>query len=154
MDRSGSTHHPINTGFTSRPYRGACHEWWANTDVIAFIDYETGVHEVDLSTGSSEHVWKEPLCHAHSDPSHRYYVADQSPYTWADKPCQVLFFDRKTGRRVEIASGLPQPPGGYANLRSRYHVDPHPQFAGDHVVWTSTVNDRITVALTPMSELL
>jgi hypothetical protein len=153
MDRSGARYQAVNPQFPASPFKGACHEWWSSEGTVSYIEYESGVHEYDLASGATTHVWKEPLCHAHSDATNRFLVADQSPYTWAETPCQVLHFDRETGRRTPIAAGLPQPPGGYASLRGRYHIDPHPQFAGDYVVWTSTVEGRITVALTPHDQL-
>lgn len=153
MDRSGERYQAINPQFPASPFRGACHEWWSGDDTLSYIEYESGVHEFNLTTGATEHVWQEPLCHAHSDASNRYLVADQSPYYWAETPCQVLHFDRVTGKRTAIATGLPQPAGGYATMRGRYHIDPHPQFAAGAVVWTSTVDERVTVAITPHEQL-
>jgi len=148
MDRAGARYQAINPQFPASPFRGACHEWWSGPASIAYIDYASGVHEYDLASGATTHVWREPLCHAHSDPGNRRLVADQSPYLWPDTPCQVLHFDRLSGRRTAIASALPPPPGP-PGRRGRYHIDPHPQFAGDWIVWTSTCEGRVTVALTP-----
>lgn len=126
---------------------------WIRIRSRTYVEYESGVWVWDKRSNETEHVWQEPLCHAHSDASGRYFVADQSPYFWAETPCQVLHFDRESGKRTAIASALPEPPLAHRTGRGTYHVDPHPQFASDWIVWTSTVDGRITVALTPAAAL-
>ena len=153
MDRTGARYQPINAQFPASPFHGACHEWWSSNETASYIEYDSGVHEFNLTTGQTTHVWSEPLCHAHYDPTNRYLLADQSPYYWDKTPCQVLHYDRKTNERTAIATALPPPLGSYRASRGRYHIDPHPQFASDYIVWTSTVEDRITVALTPHESL-
>ena len=110
MDRSGQQYQAINAQFPASPYKGACHEWWSGDDTISYIEYDTGVHQYTVSTGQTEHIWAEPLCHAHSDPSNRYLVADQSPYFWNETPCQVLHYDRITKQRTAIAVPFPNQP--------------------------------------------
>ncbi|MEI7833441.1 MAG: hypothetical protein WCJ56_09610 [bacterium] len=136
----------------STPYHGACHEWWSADGKVCYVDYDTGAYEYDLATRTHTHIWREPLCHAHCDSSRRYWCADQSPYYWAEKPCQVLFYDSKSGHRIEIASGLPEP----SEPRGKYHIDPHPQFSplDTAIVYTTTVLGKIDVAITPLAGIL
>jgi hypothetical protein len=131
----------------------ACHEWWSADGLMCWTDYAEGAMECDIATGRVTHVWKRPLCHTHCDPERRYWAADQSPYTWHDSPCQVLFYDRATGEEIAIASALLEPrwPRGY------YHLDPHPQFSpsGDVVVYTTTARGGVPdVAIAPLEGIL
>ncbi len=127
------------------------HEWWAaDGHSINWVDYARGVFAFDIRTREKRHIWSGPLCHAHSDPSGRYWCADQSPYRWNETPCQVRFFDRQAGRVVNIASALPPP----RHPRSLYHIDPHPHFSprGDAVIYTTTQLDgQVDVAVTPLA---
>ena len=131
---------------------GVCHEWWSKDGRVCYVDYERGVYELDLETRQHTHVWKEPLCHAHCDPTRRYWCADESPYKWTKTPCKVKFFDRQTNKVTDIASALPQP----TVQRSWYHIDPHPQFSpkGTSVVYTTTVRGSVDVAITPIEQML
>jgi hypothetical protein len=152
MRRDGSGYRCINPQFPCRPYHGACHEWWLADGRIAFIEYDSGVHVYDPRDGSTALLWSEPLCHAHADRSARFWCADQSPYYWAEKPCQVLFYDALTRTRRVIHGGLPQPP----HARGPWHLDPHPQFSPDgrFVVWMSTARGRCEVAVTPVAQFV
>jgi len=129
-----------------------CHEWWSKDGKLCWTDYDKGVFQYDVKTEEVEHIWKRSLCHSHCDSTRRLWCADQSPYTWKDIPCQVLFYDAKTGKETAIASGLPLPPWP----RNAYHIDPHPQFSplDRYVVYTTTVTVGVTVALCPVSELV
>lgn len=149
IDLQRRTYDCLTPHITCRPFRGACHEWWTTDGTVAYIEYDSGVWEIDLATGRHDHVWKEPLCHAHSDPTVRFFCADQSPYAWPDKPCAVLFFDRESDRRIAIDHAMPPPPIG----RKLYHLDPHPQFSpqGTWVAYTTMRHGRVDVALAPVS---
>ncbi len=151
MNRANTRYECINPQFLASPYKGACHEWWMADGRIAYIEYDSGVWIYDLKDRSTTHVWKEPLCHAHCDAGGRFFCADQSPYFWKDRPCQVKFFDAKTGKVTLIDSGLPLP----SEDRALYHLDPHPQFSprGTWVDYTTTRRGRIDVALTPTAAL-
>lgn len=156
MDTNGSDYICINPQFPCSPFHGACHEWWTRDGRIAYIDYDTGAYCYDPESGATTHVWKEPLCHAHCSGDRRFWCADQSPYFWRERPCQVLFYDTATDCRVEIQSAMPMPGTDYWATRSTYHIDPHPQFSprDSCVVYTATVGRRATVALTPIGSLI
>ena len=128
----------------------ACHEWWSRDGRLCWTDYSAGVYRFDLKTERKEHIWKRPLCHTHCDSTGRFWCADQSPYFWKERPCQVLFYDAQTQTETAIASGLPQPPWP----RSDYHIDPHPQFSprDDFIVYTTTVTGGVTLALCPTDQ--
>lgn len=128
----------------------ACHEWWSKDGRICWTDYDTGAFRFDWKTEQKEHIWKRPLCHTHCDSTGRYWCADQTPYRWQEKPCQILFYDAETQRESVIASGLPLPPVP----RGDYHLDPHPHFSpmDTYVVYTTTVTGDVTVALCPADQ--
>ncbi|HYE07906.1 MAG TPA: hypothetical protein VEL07_20480 [Planctomycetota bacterium] len=131
----------------------ASHEWWGADGSVCWVDYDKGVFSLapDAPPGTRPtHVWKGPLCHAHSDPSMRYWVADESPYRWTTQPCEVRFFDRERDA-VTVIAALPKPPVP----RHPLHLDPHPHFSsrGNWVIYTTTVMGRVDVALTPTGSL-
>jgi hypothetical protein len=150
-----NTDNSFFVGLTPHVYcghmRGISHEWWTRDGQVGYVDYARGAFEIDLVAGEHAHVWRTPLCHAHCDGSRRFWVADQSPYTWDQTPCQVRFYDRATECEVLIASGLPQPP----HSRGTYHIDPHPQFSPDDqsIAYTTTVLGQVDVALTAVAPL-
>lgn len=147
MRTDGSAYRCINQEFPCSPFKGACHEWWSKPGHIAFIDYETGVWEHNLKTSTNTLIWSGPLCHAHCDSTGRYFCADQDPYRWSERACQVKAFDKETKQTWLIDAGMPEPFGG----RNPYHLDPHPQFSpdGNYIVYTSTQLQAATVALIP-----
>ncbi len=124
------------------------HEWWSKDGKLCWTDYNAGAFQFDVETEEKVHVWKRPLCHTHCDSSRRFWCADESPYKWAKVPCQVLFYDSKTGKETAIASALPQPPWS----RRAYHIDPHPQFSPTdrYVIYTTTVAEDVTLAICPV----
>ena len=125
-----------------------CHEWWAEDGRLCWIRYTDGAFEMDVSSRQIRHVWKRPLCHAHCDRTGRFWVADQSPYQWPN-PCELLFYDRETGREKQIVSAMPGPKWG----RNPWHVDPHPRLVrGDEwVLYTTTVRGAVDVAVCPLN---
>jgi hypothetical protein len=60
---------------------------------------------------------------------------------------QILLYDRKNQRETPIVSAMPQPP----MPREPYHLDPHPHFSSndEFIVYMTTVNNMIDVAITP-----
>jgi hypothetical protein len=128
------------------------HEWWSAPGKIAWVDYDEGVFEWDRTSGRTEHIWPGPKCHAHCDPTRRRWCADQSPYEWPGKPCELLLLDRESGRETHIVKAMPPPPVP----RKWYHLDPHPQFSpkGTWVCYTTTVMGTVDVALHPVPERL
>ena len=127
------------------------HEWWSKQGNILWVDYDKGVFEYNLKTEQTTHIWKRTLCHAHCDAAARYFCADESPYRWDKEDCAVKFFDRATGRDIDIAV-LPKP----AYERRAYHLDPHPHFstAGDCIIYTTTARGMIDVAITDAQMLV
>ena len=141
---------------------GPSHEWWSADGFLCYVDYQFGAFEIspeklreparypaaDLATN----VWPGELCHAHCSRDRRFWVADESPYKWAEKPCQVLFRDRRSGKVTCLANAMPQP-----NVnRSWYHIDPHPQFSPQdgYIIYTTTVYEgNVDVALVPTHAL-
>lgn len=155
MNLNTTEYRCLNPEHRCYPYHGACHEWWSRDGWLCYIDYDEGTYEMNVDTGEKNHLWTEPVCHAHCDASRRYWCADQSPYYWKERPCQVLFYDRETGKRLEIESAMDQPIPHIPNVRGLYHVDPHPQFSPQDswIVYTATPNGRPTVALTELEGL-
>jgi Tol biopolymer transport system component len=130
----------------------ASHEWWSRDGMVCWNDYETGTHECDPYTLEVTHVWKRALCHAHCSADRNLWCADESPYKWGRKPLEILFYDRRRDRDVQIVSDMPQPALG----RNSYHLDPHPQFSprDSWVVYTTTVRGEVDVALTPVQPVV
>lgn len=146
--RPDGTHYRCLTpDMPCRPYHGPCHEWWLADGRVGFVDYDTGVWAVDLNA-RREHIWKQPLCHAHSDCTGRWFCADQSPYFWNTIGCSVWRLDRATDQVTPIDTALPVP----TVSRSRYHIDPHPQCSPDgrYIVYTTTRLGTVTVAISPL----
>ncbi|MCD8483136.1 MAG: hypothetical protein LR015_11010 [Verrucomicrobia bacterium] len=156
MDTANTRYHCVNEQFKCAPFRGACHEWWSADGHICYIDYETGAYEYDIHSGLTQHIWQEPLCHAHCSSNRRFWCADESPYKWREQPCKVLLFDRLTGQRFEVQSGMPMPDGDYWATRNTYHIDPHPQISprDNYIVYTATSETRITVALAEIEHIV
>jgi hypothetical protein len=146
MDVNDSIYEPLTPHRYCKPYNGISHEWWSADGRICYVDYQAGVFELDLQTRQHTHVWQRPLCHAHCDSTRRYWCADESPYRWPDEHCQVLAFDRQTGKTTQIVSAMPAPAGG----RKTYHIDPHPQFSPSDrwIIYTTTVRGRAELAVT------
>jgi Tol biopolymer transport system component len=136
-----------------KPHHAIAHEWWSRDGWVCYVDYDSGAYELDLATRKLQHVWPTPLCHVHCDhlTPRRWWCADESPYKWDQKPCEVRFFDRTTGRQAQIVSAMPPPP----LPRKSYHLDPHPQFSprDSWIVYTTTVRGRVDVALCPVEAL-
>jgi hypothetical protein len=127
-----------------------CHDFWSADGWICWPDLLEYVYEYNVYTGEKNVVWKRPICHAHTF-DRRLWVGDATPYGW--NPCNVVFFDRDSGKEINIFTDMPKPKYD----KSVYHLDPHPSFApsGDVIVSTTTVRGgELDVALTPVSELL
>ncbi len=147
-------------GSVFEPFRGqdyfghnsnVCHEFWSKDGWMCWADYERGAYEGTVEGREANCVWPRPVCHVHCTSQRRYWVADQTPYRWDEEPCQVLFYDRETGKEVAIASGLPS----HYMPRRWYHTDPHPHFSPDDewVIYTTTVRGTFDLAVARVSDL-
>lgn len=154
MDTDGKRWEPLipNSVF-GKDGTEICHDFWSDDGHVCWSDYNSGAYECNIETRETTCVWHRPICHSHTSKDRRFWCGDQTPYTWAERPCQTLFFDRESGKEIEIFSSLPFP---HEN-RSFYHYDPHPQFVLDdkYIVSTTTVIDgEIDVAITPVEPLI
>lgn len=146
--RKGESARPL----LQEPVTHSGHEWWsADGQHIWYLHYGVGVKKVSFATGEEILVWPGALSHAHSDRSGRYLVADRM-----DEPgnpdCHVLFRDTFTGKCIEIVNRGPLAP----HLTRCTHLHPHPQFCLDdrYICYTTTVHDRVDVALVPVADLI
>lgn len=135
------------------PVTHSGHEWWdADGKHIWYLHYGVGVKKVEFATGREVALaWPGNLSHAHSDASGSYLVADQMEDP-GNPDCCVRFRNLKTGREVEIVNRPPLAPG----LTQCTHLHPHPQFCLDdrYVCYTTTIHDRVDVALVPTESLI
>jgi hypothetical protein len=154
MDTHGKMFEPLCGDLWWNHNAMGCHEWWAPDGTIQWCDYADGVHECDLPTRTRRVIWPHPMCHGQCDSEKRFHVGDENPYHRdTARPCHVWLFDRRTGNEVAIVHDMPLPATiAVADARS-YHFDPHPHFSRDnkYVVYTTTVLDRLDVALTPVA---
>ena len=129
-----------------------CHDFWSQDGWICIPDIIENVYEYNIETKQKNMVWKRSVCHAHTL-ERKYWVGDDSPYNWGYEPCKVWFFDRESGKEIEIYSALPKP----KHVESPYHLDPHPSFSpkGTYVVSLTTVHDgREDISITPTDALI
>lgn len=135
----------------AEPVTHSGHEWWdADGRHVWYVHYGVGIKRVELATGAETMVWPGHLAHGQSDQSSRYLVADRmgDPVVC---DCRVDFFDTATGRSVQIVD---YPPLAAALTQCR-HLHPHPHFCHHdrYVCYSTTVHDRVDVALTPTAQL-
>ncbi len=128
------------------------HEWWsADGRHIWYLHYGVGVKKVSLATREETLVWAGNLSHAHASRDGRYLVADRMDNP-SNAECNVLFFDTRTGREIEIVN---RPPLS-ANAVRCVHLHPHPQFClhDRYICYTTWVHDRVDVALVSVEDLI
>ncbi len=154
MDIHGTRFEPlIPNSWYSRDGTEYAHDFWSKDGQICWVDYKTGAYECDIETREINHVWKRPMCHCHTL-ERKFWVADETPYAWRERPCRVLFYDRETNKEIDIISGNPCPK---VERTGAYHLDPHPAFTKDseYVISTTTLLDgSADVAITPVKPLL
>ncbi len=139
----------------------ATHELWSRDGKwIYWCDNgegpQGGVWRQSLDTQVSERVVPFPAVHAMPSADQKYVVYDRS-YAggWRGGPWRVEFYNRETGRRCMIHSGM-------APLRpkatpSKRHPDPHPQFVANdrYVVCTyNNADGHMDLAVTPVEQLV
>jgi len=146
--RRGETARPI----LSAPVSHSGHEWWdADGKHIWYVHYGVGVKRVALATGAEENLWPGHLAHAHSSRDSAFLVADAmgDPH---NPSCRVIFKNLRTGREVELVNSPPLAP----DLTQCPHLHPHPQFCCNDrcICYTTTIHDRVDLALAPVDKLV
>lgn len=154
MDINGTRFEPlIGSSWYWHDGTEYAHDFWSKDGKICWVDYKTGAYECDINEREVHHVWKRPMCHTNTL-DRKLWCADETPYAWNERPCRVLFYDRKTNKEIDIFSALPKPS---VERKGVYHLDPHPAFTlnGDYIISTVTLLDGAAdVAITPVRELL
>ncbi len=145
--RRGETARPI----LPAPVSHSGHEWWdADGKHVWYVHYGVGVKRVDVATGRDENLWPGHLAHAHSSCDGSLLVADAMGHPHAPD-CRVIFRNLRTGKEVEIVNHPPLD----RRLTQCGHLHPHPQFCCDdrYICYTTTVHNRVDLALAPVDEL-
>lgn len=139
----------LTPGFVSGFPKATAHEWWITDGRVAWCHYTDSVFACNpRHPGELDHVWARSACHAHCDAQGIWWACDDSPYRWAQEPCQVLALHRPSGHELTIVSAMPEPQLN----RPRWHIDPHPQISpgGECIVYTTTVRGRVELAICPL----
>lgn len=130
------------------------HEWWdADGEHVWCIKGGQGTWRVNLKTQAVEDMgWAKGAWHSHNHRSNQYLIGDTTTKFYRGCPSTVQFLNRETGQSVRVADN-PEMPG---LVGARYHIDPHPRFAGDDqfVVYTTTVRGEVDLAIIPTSDLI
>jgi len=145
--RRGEQARPI---FPGNPSALRGHEWWdADGAHVWYIHYGSGTHRVNIETGREEIVWPGKQIHSHCDRAGRYFVGDFNP---GSDSCRVAFYNRITGKTIDIAGSMPPP----SATQIPYHVHPHPQFCcGDQFIcYTTNVKGTVDVAIADVRQLV
>ncbi|HSI84121.1 MAG TPA: hypothetical protein VK970_10090 [Candidatus Methylacidiphilales bacterium] len=136
----------------NEPVTHSGHEWWdADGRHVWYLHYGIGVKKVVVATGEETLVWSGNYSHSHSDRASRYLVSD----AMADpviSDCHVVFYNNATGKTVEVVNRPPLDP----KLVQCGHLHPHPQFCMNdrYICHTTTVHDRVDIALVPTDQLM
>ncbi|HEV7298287.1 MAG TPA: hypothetical protein VGN72_02910 [Tepidisphaeraceae bacterium] len=134
------------------PVSHSGHEWWdADGRHVWYVHYGVGIKKVNLASGEESTIWPGRFSHAQSDRTGRYIVADRMRDPVASD-CHVVFCDTHTGMEVEIVNRPPLAD----DLTQCTHLHPHPHFCcGDrYICHTTTIYDRVDLALVPVKALL
>ncbi|GHC01540.1 hypothetical protein [Cerasicoccus arenae] len=134
------------------PVSHSGHEWWsADGRHIWYLHYGVGVKKVDVVSREETLIWPGALSHAHSDRTNRYLVADRMDHP-GTPDCHVIFQNTVTGKEIEIVNRGPL----RGDLTQCGHLHPHPQFCFDdrYICYTTTVHDRVDIALTLVDGLI
>ena len=154
MDVNGTRLEPVlPTNWAFHNDSIICHDFWSKDGYVCYPDLMENVYEYDLKTKKATAVWNHSICHAHTL-DRKYWVGDDSPYKWDRKLCQTVFFDRASGKEIDIFSGMP--PHKYT-AATGYHLDPHPCFSDDGKYIFSMVtykNRGVDLAITPVEPLI
>jgi len=136
------------------------HEWWsANGQYIYYCDGQKGVGRIDYKTGEHIMYYIPSSSHAYSTADDRYLCSDkfdpEEGQPWY-RGCRTntYFYDTVTEKGVYMISENPalyQPEDPCV-----YHIDPHPRFVFNdkYVAQVTTVPGQVTVAFTPVDQLI
>jgi len=142
--------------FPDDPSNMRGHEWWGRDGRhVWYVHYGQGVVSFNVAERRTEMVWPLILAsHAHADSTERYLVADVTPSNHPES--RIVFFNRETGREIDIVSDLPYPAPDLNRYKSHYHVHPHPRFTEDdrYILYTTTVRGIVDVAAIPVASLV
>jgi len=148
MIRRGGKAEPI----LKQPVSHSGHEWFdVDGEHVWYVHYGVGIKRVNLKTRAEENLWPARLAHGYSDRTGKLLIAD----TMADPvvcDCIVIFKNLNTGKEVELVHRGPLAP----DLTQCGHLHPHPHFCNQdkYVCYTTTVHDRVDLALTNVSHLV
>jgi len=152
IDGSNTRIRPMNCNY-------ATHESWAQ-DGSGLVFCPNGAAIYDLKSGREEMLC--PIYGIHADLSRckRYVAFDSECDTWwRGCPWKVSFWNRDTGRKVDVYSRgaeifpKPEKPG---DRSCRLHPDAHPAFVKRDAYILSTFNKpgRMCLSLTPVAQLV
>ena len=151
-----------------KPYKNAAtHEWWAADGKSIYYCSSESIVQDRLGEHEAEVVCHIPIeggngtWHAHCTEDEKYFVVDGShPYAgktwWRGCPSTVRFYNRESGKLIDVVSYNPVVEGWTPEKPSIYHIDPHPRFVvGDrYVTFTTTVCGRVDVGIAETSQLI
>ncbi len=147
--RRGEAPHPIFDTPTV-----VTHEWWdADGQHVWCIKGKQGTWRVDIETQEVEDLgWPVGAWHSHNHSSSKYIVGDSNERFYRGCPSRVQFLNRETGQSVRLVDNPERPD----LVGARYHIDPHPRFAGNdqYVVFSTTVCGEVDIAMIPTADLI
>lgn len=145
----------------------ATHEWWAPNGKSIYYCSQQHIAQDRLGDHEPESVCYIPIAdgngtwHAHCTKDENYFIVDGSlpsmgHHWWRGCVSVVRFYNRSTQKLCELISYNPIVEGWTPEHPSIYHIDPHPRFVWDDqwVVFTTTVQGRVDVALAPVKQLI
>lgn len=141
-------------------YYEASHEWWsADGQKVFYCDWIKGIVRYDTRTGQSDLVMPYGVRHGYATADEQYFVGDRfldldGKGWYRGCATSVTFYNRITDRYAQV---LTQSPALYTRENPCvYHIDAHPRFVfGErYLAYTTTVQNRVSVAFTDMAQLL
>lgn len=153
LAQEGRPAYPLFPTAAGQNVRRHCHEWWSRDGSrVWFVDYDHGTLYYDLDSGELVPAWANGTCHSHASADDQLLTGDiNTYYSQPAEPCRVAFYNRRTGKEINIVSALPK-----QWVPRAYHPDPHPQFVLDDtfIAYTTWVLGRLDFALVRVADLL